>query len=45
MLIFFQRPLSAPIMVAALLLFMLPLIQMAVRRYRHRQRQEAGASD
>jgi putative tricarboxylic transport membrane protein len=45
MLIFFQRPLSAPIMVAALLLFMLPLIQMAVRRYRRRQRQEASAGD
>jgi putative tricarboxylic transport membrane protein len=45
MLIFFQRPLSAPIMVAALLLFMLPLIQMAIRRYRRRQQQQAGASD
>jgi len=45
MLIFFQRPLSAPIMVVALLLFMLPLIQMGFRRYRRRDRQEASAGD
>jgi len=45
MLIFFQRPLSAPIMIVALVLFMLPLIQMGLRRYRRRQQQEARAGD
>jgi putative tricarboxylic transport membrane protein len=34
MLVFFQRPLSAPIMIVAVLLFMLPLIQMVWRRMR-----------
>jgi putative tricarboxylic transport membrane protein len=43
MLIFFQRPLSAPIMIAALLLFSLPLIQMVIRR--HRRRQQASAAE
>jgi putative tricarboxylic transport membrane protein len=36
-LIFLQRPLSAPIMVAALALFALPLIQMFLRKWRRRR--------
>ncbi|NGO55797.1 tripartite tricarboxylate transporter permease [Allomesorhizobium camelthorni] len=42
MAIFFQRPLSAPIMVVALLLFMLPLFRMFLRRYRRRQQASTG---
>jgi putative tricarboxylic transport membrane protein len=41
MLIFFQRPLSAPITIAALLLFALPLVQMVIRR----GRQQASAAE
>lgn len=37
MLIFFQRPLSLPLMMAALALFLLPVIQMVWRRIRARQ--------
>ncbi len=36
MLIFLQRPLSAPIMLVALALFALPIIQMVIRRARRR---------
>jgi putative tricarboxylic transport membrane protein len=43
MLIFLQRPLSAPITIVALLLFSLPLIQMVIRR--HRRRQQASAAE
>jgi putative tricarboxylic transport membrane protein len=42
MLIFLQRPVSGPIAVVAILLFMLPLIQMVIRRYRRRRQQTAG---
>jgi len=45
MLIFFQRPLSGPIIVAALLLFMLPIIQMIWRRHRSRRAQAASTGD
>jgi putative tricarboxylic transport membrane protein len=43
MLIFLQRPLSAPITIVALLLFSVPLIQMVIRR--HRGRQQASAAE
>jgi putative tricarboxylic transport membrane protein len=43
MLIFFQRPISTPLAVVALLLFALPLIQMLVRRFRRRLQQAAGS--
>jgi putative tricarboxylic transport membrane protein len=42
MLIFFQRPLSAPIMVAALLLFMLPVFQIFWRRRQARKNAAAA---
>jgi putative tricarboxylic transport membrane protein len=42
MLIFLQRPLSAPITIVALLLFSLPLIQMVIRRRRGRQQASAA---
>jgi putative tricarboxylic transport membrane protein len=42
MMIFLTRPVSGPIAVIAILLFLLPLFQMALRRYR-RRRQEAAA--
>ncbi|HEX2256133.1 MAG TPA: tripartite tricarboxylate transporter permease [Afifellaceae bacterium] len=42
MLIFLQRPISGPIAAVAILLFMLPLIQMFIRRYR-RGRQQAAS--
>jgi putative tricarboxylic transport membrane protein len=39
--IFMQRPVSAPIMVVALLLFMLPLIQIGLRLLRARRARSA----
>ncbi len=42
MLVFFQRPLSAPIIIVALLLFSLPLIQIVWRRMRSRKRDAEG---
>jgi putative tricarboxylic transport membrane protein len=46
MLIFFQRPVSAPIAIVAILLFLLPLFQMALRRYRRRRQEQApGAAE
>lgn len=44
MLIFLQRPVSMPIAIVAILLFLLPLIQMGYRRIRRRQ-QEAAAGE
>jgi putative tricarboxylic transport membrane protein len=41
MLIFFQRPLSSPIMIAALLLFLLPVFQMIWRSRRRQARASA----
>jgi putative tricarboxylic transport membrane protein len=40
-LIFFTRPLSSPIMIAALVLFLLPAFQMLRRRLRARAEREA----
>jgi putative tricarboxylic transport membrane protein len=45
MLIFLQRPVSTPIMIAALLLFMLPLFQMGFRRLRARRQQQATSGE
>jgi putative tricarboxylic transport membrane protein len=42
MLVFFQRPLSGPIIIVALLLFMLPLIQILWRRLRPRKQDAEG---
>jgi putative tricarboxylic transport membrane protein len=42
MLIFFQRPLSSPIMVVAVLLFLLPVFQIFWRRWQTRKKAAAA---